>query len=146
MKNKKISSCNQIKYREFPELLFGLSEDGIEYFNATYYIHEKGNVNTHTVEAFETEFLRWIKPVTESYSIPSQDVIVSEADTGHLMIEESLSLLFMAYMDPDFGVYMLERISEMLIAGIALSDTTLITMARNRFTNNDLTESLQTGK
>ena len=146
MKTKKIPSCNQIRYREFPELLFGLSADGVEYFDATHYIRKKGNVKTHTVEEFETEFVRWIKPVTESYSIPSQDVIVREEDSEHLMIEESLALLFMAYLDPEFGVYMLERMSEMLIAGIVLSDTTLIVMTKNRFTNSDIMRDLQTEK
>ena len=53
-------------------------------------------------------------------------------------MEESLALLFVAYVDPAFGVYMLERVAEMLVRGIVISDITLLTLIRERLTMDDI--------
>ena len=68
-------------------------------------------------------------------------MIITDAATGHILIDSSLALLFAAYLDPGFGVWMMERISEMLMGGIVLSDTLLLLMARNRFSEAEFIES-----
>lgn len=65
-------------------------------------------------------------------------MIVQDETTGHILIDESLALLFVAYIDPDFGIYMLERISEMLWRGITLSDTHVLMLANERLTKDQL--------
>lgn len=77
----------------------------------------------------------------EAYSLSAEEMIVTDAATGHTLIDSSLALLFAAYLDPGFGVWMMERISEMLMSGIVLSDTLLLLMARTRFSEAELLDS-----
>jgi hypothetical protein len=137
MKHKNVSHCNEIKYREF-QLLFGTANDDRVYFDASRYISEKGNPEIHSVEDFQSQFGFWIKALSETYELPVEDLFVQDETTGNLLMEESLALLFVAYLDSGFAVYMLERLSEMLITGIVLSDTALVAMARERLTKEDL--------
>ena len=98
MKEEKIP-CRIIRYREFPDLLFGtLREDGPVYFDAA---------------------------------------------SGHLLIDECLALLFVVYIDPAFGVYLLERVDELLSGGFTVSDTWLVQAAGLRFTKEELTQILE---
>lgn len=130
-----------VRYREFPGILFGES-DGRIYFDATLYIQKKEEAvnvsNVDIISGFECHFDWWIKNLSETCSIPLEDMIAEDADTGHLLLEESLDLLFIAYLEPIFSVYMLERISEMLINGVSLSDTALVMSVKDRFEKGDL--------
>jgi hypothetical protein len=143
MKIKKISPCQEVRYREFPEMLFGVSDNGIRYFDASRYLLEKGNEETHSVENFKARFKFWIETASEVYNLPVEELFVRDETTGNRLIEESLSLLFAAYLDSGFAMYLLERISEMLITGIVLSDTTLMVMARDRLSKDDLIQIIQ---
>jgi hypothetical protein len=142
MKSKKLSLYQQIRYGEFPYLLFEKSDDGIIYFDATACLSEKGEPSL-SVDDFKTAFAFWIHSSCGAYGISAEDVIVRDERSGRLFIEESLALVFMAYLDPGFAVYMVERISEMLLTGMALSDTALIMMARERLTVNDLMQKTE---
>ena len=82
--------------------------------------------------------MHWRNAVREAYSIQAEDMAVTDEATWHLLIEESLALLFVAYIDPEFAVYMLERISEMLLRGITLSDTRLLMLASERLSKDQL--------
>lgn len=55
----------------------------------------------------------------------------------------SLALLFVVYIEPPFGVYLLERISEMFVDGFTVSDTWLVQSVGLRFTNEELTQILE---
>lgn len=134
----KTASCKDIKYGEFPDLLFGKSDDGLVYFDATHYTLQKGDVRKHNIRSFEIGFMHWKNAVRDAYSISTKDIIVTDEVTGHLLIEESLALLFVAYIDPEFAVYMLERISEMLLRGITLSDTRILMLASERLSKDQL--------
>lgn len=134
----KTAPCKDVKYGEFPDLLFGKSGDGLVYFDATHYILQKGDVRKHNVKSFEIGFMHWRNAARDAYSIPVEDMTVIDEVTGHLLIEESLALLFVAYIDPEFAVYMLERISEMLLRGITLSDTRLLMLASERLSKDQL--------
>ena len=107
--------CSIIRYREFPDLLFGTAEDGIEYFDATHYLLTKGDFKKHNIPSFKVGFTHWINAVRDAYSLSLDDMIISDRATGHTLIDSSLALLFAAYLDPGFGVWMMERISEMLM-------------------------------
>ncbi|KAA6302852.1 MAG: hypothetical protein EZS26_001022 [Candidatus Ordinivivax streblomastigis] len=142
MKNKKISTCGEVRYREFPEMVFGVSENGSLYFNASKYLLEKGDGKIHSIEGFKTGFNPWIKAVCEGYNLTMEELFMRD-ETGNWFIEESLSLLFITYLDSGFAIYILERISEMLITGIVLSDTTLMMMTRERLSKDDLIQIIQ---
>ena len=38
-------------------------------------------------------------------------MIIRDEASGHLLIDECLALLFVVYIDPAFGVYLLERVT-----------------------------------
>lgn len=132
-----------LKYREFPELLFGKSETGIVYFDATFYVMQKGDSQKHSPVDFIRKFAHWFDSVKTAYEIPDNEVVITDEATGHVLIDESLALLFVAYIDPAFGVYMLERVSEMLLDGVTLSDTRIIQMIRDRLTKETLSNLIE---
>ena len=131
----------EIRYQEFPELLFTVRGDGCEYFDATLYIKNKGDPNIHSVQSFKTAFSFWIDAVGNAYSLPEKEIFIT-APNGHQLIDYALALLFVTYIDPAFGVYMMERMSDMLLKGIVLSDTCLLLMAKDRLSKEQLTENL----
>ena len=67
----KKAPCKDIKYGEFPDLLFGKSDDGLVYFDATHYIRQKGDVKKHNIKTFEIGFMHWENAVRNAYSIPA---------------------------------------------------------------------------
>ena len=69
--------------------------------------------------------------------------VARDEASGHLLIDECLALLFVVYIEPSFGAYMLERLSEMLIDGFSVSDTWLAKAAGLRFTREELTQILE---
>lgn len=134
--------CTRVRYREFPELLFGTSSKGLEYCDATRYIKDKGDAKYHNVEDFKVKFAYWIQAVCKTYDLKPDAVVIVD-NRGHYLIDESLALVLIAYIDPEFGIYMLERITEMLITGVTLSDTNLMLMAKDRLSREQLTNLLE---
>lgn len=139
----KILTPYTFKYREFPELLFGKSETGIVYFDATLYVTQKGDSQKHSPVDFIRKFAYWFDSVRVAYEIPDNEVVITDEATGHVLIDESLALLFVAYIDSGFGVYMLERVSEMLLDGVTLSDTRIMQMIRERLTKETLSNLIE---
>lgn len=131
------------KYWEFPDLLFGKSATGIVYFDATLYVIQKGDSQRHSPVDFIRKFAHWFESVKTAYEIPDNEVVITDEATGHVLIDESLALLFVAYIDPGFGVYMLERVSEMLLDGVTLSDTRIMQMIRERLTKETLSNLIE---
>lgn len=117
MKEEKIP-CRIIRYREFPDLLFGtLREDGPVYFDATRFIQAKGDARRHNVRDFRVAFHHWATALADAYGIDREKMIIRDEASGHLLIDECLALLFVVYIDPAFGVYLLERVDELLENG-----------------------------
>ncbi|MBF0648680.1 hypothetical protein IR083_07595 [Dysgonomonas sp. GY75] len=138
MKSKKCSPCTEGRYREFPDLLFGLSEDNRTYFDAGRFISKYGDTQKHNVREFDIGFYHWKTAVSKCYGIPFEDLIIREEGSGRILIHESLDLLFMAYVDSGFGIYLLEKLSEMLINGIVFSDNYLMMLVCGRFSKEDI--------
>ena len=141
MKEEKIS-CRTVRYRD-PDLLFGTSqEDGPVYFDATHFIRVRGDACRHNVRDFRASFHHWITALTDVYGIDKENMIIRDEASGHLLIDECLALLFVVYIDPAFGAYLLERMSELLSGGFTVSDTWLVQTACLRFTKEELTQIL----
>lgn len=137
MESKVISLHCIVKYHEFPELLFGESEEGYLYFDASQYIILKGNIKQHTIQEFRIAFNIWSDILCKIYEINPDNLIIKDTNTGHVFIEESMAFLFIAYIDPYFGVYILERMNELFLNGFTLSDTALLFLTKERF-NEDV--------
>lgn len=143
MKTKALQ-CRVVRYVEFPDLLFGKSqEDEFFYFNATYFIKLRGNPAKHNIRDFRIGFQHWIAAAEMTYEIEREDLIICDEATGEILIDECLALPFIAYIDPGFAMYMVERMSEMLLNGITVSDTWLLQNVRLRFANEELILNLQ---
>lgn len=140
----KFLQCRVVRYGEFPDLLFGKSqEEGVFYFNATYFIQRRGNPAKHNIRDFRIGFQHWITAAEKTYEIEREDLIICDEATGDILIDECLALPFIAYIEPGFAMYMMERMSEMLLNGITVSDTWLLQNARLRFTKEELILNLQ---
>ena len=140
MKEEKIP-CRIIRYREFPDLLFGtLREDGPVYFDATRFIQAKGDARRHNVRDFRVAFHHWATALADAYGIDREKMIIRDEASGRLLIDECLALLFVVYIDPAFGVYLLERVDELLSGGFTVSDTWPVQAADLRFTKEELTQ------
>lgn len=142
MKIKKCNPCSEVKYNEFPDLKFGRSIDGMLYFNPNLFIKAKGDIKRHSVLEFDNAFFHWKKAVEFAYSIPFDDLIIKDEASGIVLIEESLALLFVAYVDPGFAVYITEKISEILFCGVALSDSYIIMHISGNYTKKEILEYL----
>ena len=90
---------------------------------------------------FTQGFALWLDRLGKVYGIPPDERFAVDADTEHMLAEESFALPFLAYADPVFGVYMLESMSQMLLAGIACSDTYILMQAQARFTPAELIDN-----
>ncbi len=137
-KNNVTMKCNfltnySLRYLEFPELLFVSDSKNRLYFDATLYVEQKGDITKHSPIDFVKSHTSWIKAICNSYNIDEETIIMTNTSTKHILIDESLSLLFVAYIDPEFGVHILERMSEMLLNGLVLSDTYISKITGDRF-------------
>ena len=137
--NCKIVTGYSAKYPEFPELLFASDKEGTLFFDATLYIEHKGDITKHSPASFARKFSFWFESAKDIYDINA--TIVIDNATSHVLIDESLALLFVCYIDPQFSMYMIERISEMLLNGFVLSDTCITQMARDRLNLKNLKQN-----
>lgn len=108
----KVIVCKEIKYAEFPDLLTGADQEGNRYADMTHFLEKKGKTGTNHISLFQMNFLSWINAAVAAYDVPREDIIINETNTGHVLIMEPLELLLIAYVDTDFGMYMLERIED----------------------------------
>ena len=93
MKEEKIP-CRIIRYREFPDLLFGtLREDGPVYFDATRFIQAKGDARRHNVRDFRVAFHHWATALADAYGIDREKMIIRDEASGHLLIDEDTWLV-----------------------------------------------------
>lgn len=144
MKRKKIAPCNHLEYQEFKNLKFGKSlEDDLFYFDATTYLEETGKVNKDAIDGFINSASTLLGSLCDYYSIPEQEMVVQESKTGHVLMEESLALPFLAYLDPYFMIYLIEKISELLKTGFSVSDSMIAYLAVNRLSKDDLNKLYQ---
>lgn len=126
-----------VKFGEFPDLLFTNSNDGDELFDATHFIKSRGCADSHSVDDFVLVCKPWVDAVCVNYSLDPGKITVI-VPNGHILIDSSLALLFVSYVDTEFSVYVYERMAELLLSGIILSDTTLALMAKDRLTKEVL--------
>ena len=125
------------RFGEFPDLLFATA--GVRtYFDMTHFLQVMKMDAEEKITEFTQGFALWLDRIGKVYGISLDECFAVDADTRHTLAEESFALPFLAYADPVFGVYMLESMSQMLLAGIACSDTYILMQAQARFTPEEL--------
>lgn len=137
MEKQKLISYES-NFGEFPDLLFCTGENDLSYFDATQYIVGRGNAAVHSTGAFSAMFSTWIDAAGKIYGLSRDEMFTTDPTNGHELMEASLAMLFVAYIDPSFGIYMSDCITQMLLEGFMCSDTYILMQARNRFTESEL--------
>lgn len=141
MKTKKINLPSGTRFLEFPDLLFGEANHG-NCFNATHYLEKKGDKEKHSVNDFCLQFSFWINVFSDHYSVPIDEMVFQESDSTNVLMDESLAILFAAYVDENFAVHLVTRIEEMFISGFVLSDTALVSIVKSRFQKFDIVREM----
>ncbi len=128
--------CEEQSFPEFPNLLFGQSEAGRSYFDATHYLPKM--TDPMPIQPFFTQYRYQIKALCDTYEIdPNQVCLINEE--GHYLIDGTFVFLFIAFVEPDFLAYMCDRTFELFAHGVAVSDTYLLSAARSRLSSKVLT-------
>lgn len=138
-----LSHNTEIRFNEFPDLLFSKSSDGVYYFDATTFISRSG-IQNKSVEGFKITFAYFIEAATSVYSLVAEKIFIIQNE--HILIDETLALAFLAYMDSEFAIYMCERVADMLVMGVVLSDAYILSIVSDRFRKDQLFNLLNNGK
>lgn len=129
--------CTEQSFPEFPNLLFGQSDFGRTYFDATIYLSNM--TEPRPIQPFFTQYRYQIKALCDTYEISDSKVCLINEE-GHFLIDGTFVFLFIAFVEPDFLAYMCDRTFELFAHGISVSDTYLVSAARNRLSSKILHE------
>ena len=117
---------------EFPEIKYGTdSENGTAYFDATLFLNDKNS--NKTTNQFFVQYQVPILALCESYSKKIENIRKINEE-GHQLIDGNFVYLFISFVEPQFLGYVFDRINELFIDGVCVSDTYLLQAARNRLT------------
>ena len=135
----------RLRFGEFPDLLF-TATDTRTYFDMTHFLQSMKLDPEEKIAEFTAGFALWIDHLGKMYGIPPDERFAVDAITGHSLAEESFALPFLCCTDPVFGVYLLDSMSQMLLTGIACSDSYIFMQAQQRFTREELLSTPNTDK
>ena len=135
--------CNEQAIPEFPELLFGTSNENGTFFDATVYISKKQP--SLKVEQFFIDYQSPIASLCKVYQIESKDICKLNTE-GHLLIDGNFLYLFISFVEPDFLAYMCEQINTLFVAGICVSDTQILNMAKSKLSKEVLMKVFEDGQ
>ena len=127
--------CKEQSFPEFPNLLFGQSESGRSYFDATHYLSKM--TEAKPIQPFFNQYRYQIKALCDTYEIKDEQVCLINEE-GHYLIDGTSLFLFIALVEPDFLAYMCDRTFELFAHGVAVSDTYLVSAARTRLSSKVL--------
>lgn len=126
-------------FPEFPDLLFGVTVEGISVFDASDYIQK------HKPSASVTDFFEQYKvpilSLVEAYHIKEDEVCMKNPD-GHLIVDGSLVYLFISFVQPDFLAYMCDQMQRMFTTGFCASDSYIYGLAKQRLSKDVLQEMI----
>ncbi len=132
--------CKEQLIPEFPDVLFGTSPEGSEYFDATNYLLKQGSVKS--VKDFFIEYNKPIESLCDSYDISLEKVAIINHNR-HYLIDGNFVYLFIAFVEPHFLGYIFDRIHELFSKGVSVSDTYLLQAARERLSKEVLEEAIK---
>lgn len=126
-------------FPEFPDLLFGVTVEGISVFDATAYL-QKAKPEASIADFFE----QWKAPIeslVEAYKI-KEDEVCMVAPNSHFIVDGSLVYLFISFVQPDFLAYMCDRMQQMFSDGVTVSDSYIYGLAKQRLSKEILQEMI----
>lgn len=127
-------------YPELPDLLFG-HVMGVDVFNATKFLElRNADLEVFTVDDFKERNEPLINYYAEKLKINDPTELFLVDDNGDTMIHAHLSFAFVAYVDPNFSIYMHDRMHELFTNGFLVSDNYLVVSAKQRLPKNILNQ------
>lgn len=127
-------TCTEQSFPEFPDLLFGTSnETGDQYFDATDYLEKLGVTPHYTVDDFMRNYFHPISALVTAYELDKNRVSILDVK-GHTLLHSNLVYLFISYTNPDFLAHLNDRVHELFTTGVCVSDTYLLLRAKSRLT------------
>lgn len=135
MKTVRLSPCKNGKFPDIPDLRFYQTEDDLFYFNATHCLGKADPGTEHSISDFLAKFDYLIGTLCQSNKITGEELLVQDA-AGAVYLEECLAIPFMAYIDPWFGPYIVERMEELIRFGFTINDNFCRFFHKTRFEDN----------
>lgn len=135
MQTAKLFPCAENKFPDIADLKFYRTDADLYYFDATHFIKKAPFNENLSVENFREVFSYLIGTLTEASGIDEADLYIRD-DSGSELLEESLAMLFLAYVDRSFGPYMIERMEELIRFGFSINDNMAQFFYKTRFSNN----------
>lgn len=116
--------CFNAWYPELPDLLFG-TVNGIDVFNASEFLRRRKS-DKHVEDFFNSH-----KAITAyKGKIKPEEIRIDY--NGDILLNAYLSFAFVEYADPNFMLYMHDRIHELFSNGVLFSDNYLAVAAKQR--------------
>lgn len=136
-------TCTEHLFPEFADLLFGTHTDGSVYFDASAFADSKG-LGPSAVDAFFNAYSTPINAIISLSELRPADICTRNPE-GHLLIESSLTYLFISFVEPRFLLYMMDRMNELFSQGITVSDTYLVTKMKSRIPKEVIMKLMDAG-
>lgn len=144
VKTKNLIHLERGRIRHFSELDFYQVKGAPEmYADATQYLQKRGLAQSHSVEEFRSKFAPWISAMQKAFEIEADELFLCNQDDGHELIDEMLSILFIAYTNEYYCAGLVERMFEMEVCGVAISDSRLLYDLSLRFTEEQLLNTIK---
>lgn len=119
-------------YPELPDLLFG-HVIGVDVFNATKFLElRNADLEVFTVDDFKDRNKSLINYYADKLKINDSNELFLVDDNGDTMMHAYLAFAFVAYVDPNFSIYMHDRMHELFTNGFLVSDNYLVVSAKQR--------------
>ena len=132
MKTVKFSKCPQDKYPEFEHLHYYETGDKI-YVDATGYLQACVATPGKSVDEFLELYKVWINHLASMNQIADEDVVLVNETDGHVLLDECLDLVLVAYADAIFCKWMLDRMEELMNYNVTVHDPYLQLVNKLRF-------------
>lgn len=127
-------------YPELPDLLFG-HVMGVDVFNATKFLElrciDQVIIN---VDDFKMKNDMLVNYYANKLGFSDPNDLFLVDDNGDTMIHAHLAFAFVSYVDPNFTIYMHDRMHELFSNGFLVSDNYLAVSAKQRLPKNVLNQ------
>lgn len=137
----KFLECKEQIYPEFPNLFFGKINDKQLVFDATAYCAQ-GDLKEIENHTFQTLNKRYIQSLVTTGMAQGDKLFYLNRD-GHILMDRSLAFLFMAFVDENMFSYFNSLLQELIVNGIALSDSFVFTMASEKIPSEILLQIIK---
>ncbi len=133
--------CDTILYNDFPQLMFGKLKNDRMVFDATAYAAAT-QMEDVSYQVFSRINKRYIEAILKMEQA-ERGLLFFENTDGHILMDISLSYLYLGFINPDIYIYFNVIIGDAIENGMAFSDGFAVTLAMERLPINILNEIIK---